>query len=149
MHLGKSNENPLVVRSSSPTTVTTETISKAAFAAHWAAMPLPSISTPSLPNSPGVPQLQLPTFSQLAIPTWGCCLRIMHIPAHVALDTMEHFCSFTVFTKVGISVYLHCLVLIVGFILARRSNASLQSYWVQTRIKTRCPHSTHWWHSSP
>lgn len=139
---GKRYKNPSVLCSSLTATVTTKR--ECEQGSVWGLGQLcPPPLTPqcSTAPSPPLPHAQPPP--EDAAPEQWQRLAV-HTP-----DLVEHFCSFTPCTKADISVYLHCLVLIVAFILAQRSNASLQSYRVQTRIKTRCPRSTRPWHSSP
>lgn len=107
---------------------TSEACSTVVTVVPWAAVPLPStrLSQLSLEFSSHVSSTTTicPSYLRMLCQNHGC--ENNSAWWHMMLDLVEYFC-FTPFTKADISVYLPCLVLIVSFILAQRSNTSLQS----------------------
>lgn len=127
LYLEEGNENPWLLCFSAPTTVTPQGAHRAPCCVrstlgsqtppyHWAQRlsPIPPGLSTYGSSAPTSGKLHLTTPSRT-------------VQSYAPLDSEEYLFCFTPFTEADIFVYLHCLVLIVGFILAQRSNASLQS----------------------
>lgn len=117
LHLEEGNENPWLLCSSSPTAVTPHSTQGSQTPPyHWAQrlFPVPPGLSSYGSSAPTSGKPRLTTLSRI-------------VQSYAPLDLEAYLFCFTPLTEADIFVYLHSLLLIVGFILAQRSNASLQS----------------------